>query len=277
MTPEAFGAEVDLAVARTGNPMGVNIPVVRDPQYMSGLIEQALRRDLALIVLGGGNPGPWAERILAAGRRCGIVTATPDQARKAQSLGAHLVVVAGYEAGGKSGADEIGGMVLIPAVVDAVGIPVVATGGIVDGRSAAAAICLGASAVQLGTRFMLTEEAPLHPRTKDAMLTARISDTRVVARAFSMGRRMLDTPTARVIADKERTADQSDLITMLSGAFSERGLLQGDLETGLVSCGQGVGRIRDIQPAGVIVRRIADEIREVLLSTRRAVEQGAFA
>ncbi|MCW5750406.1 MAG: nitronate monooxygenase [Alphaproteobacteria bacterium] len=268
-----FGAEIDLALAATDRPVGVNIPVGRDAEQMRGYLDEALRRRIALVVLGGGNPAPWAETVMARGCRLAIVTATPAQAHKAQVLGANAVVVAGHEAGGKAGADEIGGMVLVPAIVDAVSIPVIATGGIVDGRGAAAAICLGASAVQLGTRFMLSEESPLHPATKQAMLAACISDTMIIARRFGMARRMLGTPAARRVVECETDADLDTIISMLSGAHSTRGLIGGDLAEGLVSCGQGVGRITTIEPAGEIVRRIAGEMREVLNLARQAVER----
>lgn len=272
MSATDFGTEIDRARQMTTRPVGVNIPVGRDTAQMESYLRETLERRLGLVVLGGGNPAPWADRVLAAGHRLAIVTATPAQARKAQALGAHAVVVAGHEAGGKSGADEIGGMVLVPAIVDAVSLPVVATGGIVDGRGAAAAICLGASAVQLGTRFMLSEESPLHPATKQAMLAAGISDTMIIARRYGMARRMLGTPAARKVAACEQEANLDTIVSMLSGSHSTRGLIEGDLAEGLVSCGQGVGRIDSIEPAGEIVRRVADEMRQVLGGARRAVE-----
>lgn len=272
MTPAGFGEEIDRALALTARPVGVNVPVLRDAAAMEGLLDAALSRRVAPVVLGGGNPGPWAERILAAGKLLAIVTANAAQARKAESLGAAAVIVAGVEAGGKAGVDEIGGMVLVPEVADAVSIPVVATGGIVDGRGAAAAICLGAAAVQLGTRFMLSEESPVHPRTRQAMINAGTAGTLLIARRQGLGRRMLDTPAARRVRERERDAPLEELVALLSGALSVRGLIDGDLEGGMVSCGQGVGRIRGVEPAGDIVRRIAAEMREVLAGASRALE-----
>lgn len=264
LTPESFGAEMDAALALTARPIGVNIPVVRDTALMQGMIAAALQRQVSPIILGGGNPAPWAALILKTGRKLGIVTATPEQARKAEALGASLVVVAGHEAGGKAGADEVGGMVLIPAVADAVSLPVIAAGGIVDSRTAAAALCLGAAGVQLGTRFMLAEESPLHAETKAAMLRAAVGDTMIIARRYGMARRMLGTPAARHIAEREAAASQDEMIALLAGRHSERGLLQGDLATGMVACGQGVGRIASLLPAAAIVHEIAAGIRPVL-------------
>lgn len=272
MTAAAFGEEIDRALAITGNPVGVNVPVVGDPGTMRELLGVALARRVAVVVLGGGNPGPWAERVLAAGKPLAVVTANAQQARKAAALGAAAVIVAGVEAGGKAGADEIGGMVLIPEVADAVSIPVVATGGIVDGRSAAAAICLGATAVQLGTRFMLSDESPLHPRTKQAMIDAGPADTLMIARRHGLGRRMLDTPAARRVLEREPGASLDEIVGMLSGAHSVRGLIEGDLVGGMVSCGQGVGRIRSIESVETIVRNIAAGMRAVLAASTRALD-----
>lgn len=272
LTPAAFGAEIDKARSLTSRGIGVNIPVVRDPDLMAGMIAAALARKVSPIILGGGNPGPWASLITDAGRVLGIVTATPQQARKAQSLGARFVVVAGHEAGGKAGADEVGGMVLIPAVVDAVDVPVIAAGGIVDSRTAAAAICLGAAGVQLGTRFMLSEESPLHPDTKSAMLQAAVGDTMIIARRHNMARRMLGTPAARHIVSRESDASVEEMVGLLSGRHSERGLLEGDLASGMVACGQGVGRIGDVLPAAEIVRQIAAGIRLVLADAIAAMD-----
>jgi NADH:quinone reductase (non-electrogenic) len=270
MTPEQFGGEIDAALALTAHPVGVNVPVVRDVALMRGLLDAALARRVALVVLGGGNPVPWAGEVRAAGKQLAVVVANAAQARKAEALGAAAVIVAGVEAGGKAGADEIGGMVLIPVVADAVSIPVVATGGIVDGRGAAAALCLGAAGVQLGTRFMLSDEAPLHPRTKAAMLAAGPDATLVIARRQGLGRRMLDTPIARHVLEREPQATLDELLPMLSGTLSVRGLIDGDLEGGMVSCGQGVGRIDAVLPAGEIVRRVAADLRAVLAATTQA-------
>lgn len=277
MTPAEFGAEIDAALALTDRPVGVNVPVVRDKATMQGLLDAALQRRVCVVVLGGGNPVPWAGQVLASGKTLAVVTANAAQARKAEALGAATVIVAGVEAGGKAGVDEIGGMVLIPDVADAVSIPVVATGGIVDGRGAAAAICLGAAAVQLGTRFMLTDESPLHPRTRLAMLDAGTAGTLLIARRHGLGRRMLDTPAARRVIEREAVAPLEEMVSMLSGAHSVRGLLEGDLAEGMVSCGQGVGRIRSVEPAGEIVRRIAAEMRAVLGESAAALDAATAA
>ncbi len=271
MTPAAFDAEMTKAQALTTKPIGVNIPVIRDAAVMQAMITAAIARRVSPIILGGGNPAPWAAPILQAGCLLGIVTATPDQARKAEALGARLLVVAGHEAGGKAGADEVGGMVLIPAVADAVSVPVIAAGGIVDSRTAAAAICLGAAGVQLGTRFMLSEESPLHPETKTAMLQAAVGDTMIIARRYGMARRMLGTPRAHDIVAREPQASQDEMIAMLSGRYSERGLLEGDIAGGTVACGQGVGRIERVLPAAAIVREIAAGLRPVLAEAAAAL------
>lgn len=267
MSPEAFQREVDEARRLSQKPIGVNIPVIRDAALMQVLIDIALRAELSPIVLGGGNPAPWADQIRKAGRQLVIVTAGPIQAKKAESLGCCAVVVAGFEAGGKTGADEVGGLVAIPAVADAVSIPVIASGGIVDGRSAAAAICLGAAAVQVGTRFMLATESPVHPVTKEAMIAADVTSTRIVARSHGMGRRMLDTPTARHVLEREQQVSFEEMVAMLSGAVSERGLLAGDLASGTVACGQSVGRVSVVEPAEAIVRRMIVGMGQALEDT----------
>ena len=271
LLPADFGAAIERARALTGAPIGANIPVARDTAATSALVDVAIERGVSPIVLGGGNPQPWAARIAAAGVRLIVVTASAAQARRAEALGAHAVVVAGVEAGGKAGAAEVGGLVLIPEVVDAVAIPVIATGGIVDGRGAAAAICLGAAAVQLGTRFMLSEESPLHPRTRQAMIAAGTGDTMLIARSRGMARRTLATAAARRVGEHEAHATLEELVAMLAGEHSVSGLLEGDLATGLISCGQGVGRIREVLSAATIVGQIAAEMRATLAGARAAL------
>jgi enoyl-[acyl-carrier protein] reductase II len=258
MSAEAFEQQIGKALALTNKPVGVNIPLSRSHERVKGFIDVALRHDVVALFLGGGNPAPWADVIKAAGKRLVIVVGGPRQARKAESLGADAVVAEGLDAGGLIASDEIGTLSLIPAVADSVRIPVVAAGGIADARGAAAAICLGAAAVQMGTRFMIAEESPLDPRTKQALIDADVTDTVIVARRQRVTRRMLRNEAATSARQIEETASLEDMMKVVTPERSHKGLLEGDTRDGMVSCGQGLGQLAAVEPAAVIVRSIMD-------------------
>lgn len=263
MTAAAFADEIDCALSLTDRPIGVNIPVGRDAAWMQEAIDAALARRVAAVVLGGGNPAPWAPRIVDGGKRLVIVVSHPRQAEHAQRLGAVAVVAEGNEAGGKNGLEELGGLTLVPLVARAVGIPVFAAGGIVDGRTAAAAICLGAGGVQLGTRFMLSAESPLHPATK-AFLTAQPRSTMLIGRRHGLNRRSVRNAAAEEVASREHGETLAGMVELLGGGRSWRGLREGDVERGLISAGQGVALIGDAPPVAQIVRTLMQDMNAAL-------------
>jgi enoyl-[acyl-carrier protein] reductase II len=264
MTPETFDRAIAEALELTDRPLGVNIPISRETEWVEAMLGPALTRPVRFVFTGGGNPAPFAARIRDAGKRLAIVVSNVAQARKAEALGAALVVAEGVEAGGRASREEIGTIALVPAVADAVGIPVVAAGGIADGRGALAALCLGAAGIQMGTRFMSSVESPLHAAAKQALIAASEADTLLIGRRHGMQRRVLRNAAAESVAAREERAGLDEMLQLLSGARSVRGLLEGEVHDGIIACGQSVGAVRSIEPVATIVSGIVAEMKHVL-------------
>ncbi len=267
MDVETFERELEDAIAMTDKPLGVNIPVGRNIEWMKAIFDMALQRNVKIVLIGGGDPKPWSPLVKAAGKLLGIVVASPQQAAKAEATGADLVIAESIEAGGRTSRDEISGVTLIPATADRISVPLVAAGGIVDGRGLAAALALGADAVQMGTRFMLAKESPLHQNAWEAMLASDITDTLVVGNHHRMGRRVLHSAASEKVRQREDDASPEEMIEMLSGEWSRQGLHLGNLQQGLIACGQGVGLIHEVLPAADI---IANAVRQAEQHLQRA-------
>jgi len=274
MSPEEFGREIEAAFALTIRPIGVNIPVTRDLDWMAGAVSAASRRAVRAIVLGGGNPAPWAEEILGAGKRLIAVVSGPRQAERAQKFGADAVVAEGNEAGGKNGFEEIGGLDLVPMVARAVDIPVFAAGGIVDGRTAAAAICLGAGGIQMGTRFLVSAESPVHPRTKEHLMAGK-RETLLIGRRHRLNRRVLRNPASDDIAGREAGASLDEMLRLVAGERTWHGLRDGDVEQGMISVGQGIALIDDAPPVAEIIVSVMRDLNSALKAA--AVEANGFS
>jgi NADH:quinone reductase (non-electrogenic) len=170
-------------------------------------------------------------------------------AQKAEKLGADAVTVVGYENGGATGNLNVTTLVLVPSTVDAVKVPVIGGGGVVDARTLAAVMCLGASGAVVGTRLMLTEECPIHANLKHALLNATELDTEVVMRSVGFAHRIwLNGPAKKVAEIEARGGGIEEIYPLVSGDAARRMYETGDVETGTVSCSQGIGLVRAIKP-----------------------------
>jgi len=181
-------------------------------------------------------------------------------ALKVQSLGVDIVTVVGYENGGATGKLDIGTLTLIPSVVDALDIPVIGGGGVSDARGFLALRALGAEGIIMGTRLMLTKEAPLHDKLKDALLNASETDTMLVMRSIGATHRVWNNVCAQHILDLE--AGEADMMEIFSAAAGEKArqmYQEGDLDVGMLSCGQGVGLAKDIPSVKELFDRIISE------------------
>jgi len=186
-------------------------------------------------------------------------------AKKAQSLGADIVEVVGWENGGATGRFDIGTLVLTPATVDAINIPVVAGGGISDGRGLVAVLSLGAEAGLIGTRLLTTKECPIHDNLKKAFLNASIYDTLLIMRSVNATHRVWNNKAAqRVIELEESKGDQMEIFNAAAGAKSKLMYEQGDLSAGIVALGQGVGLIHDIPTVKDLIERIMKEAERII-------------
>ncbi|HEY4387641.1 MAG TPA: nitronate monooxygenase, partial [Ktedonobacteraceae bacterium] len=190
-TPEELRADIRRAKQLTKRPFGVNFPIGHVP--LDSFLDVALAEKPAVISITGGNPESLLRRIQASGVpvRTMVLVAGVRAARKAESLGADAVIAVGVEGGGHLGRDDIGTMVLTPCIVEAVHIPVLASGGIADGRGLAAALALGAEGVELGTRFVAVSESNAHRRYQEALLAAQETDTVIIERTLGRPARVL--------------------------------------------------------------------------------------
>ncbi|WP_290589899.1 nitronate monooxygenase [Alicyclobacillus sp.] len=270
-SPEDLARQIEVALEHTGAPFGVNVPLSehRDVSPYFAVIEEMVRRHpgrIRAVSLSAGNPRPWIPRVKEWGLAVITLASTPEQAQKAEAAGADLVVCEGTEAGGHNGPAELTTFALIPNVVDAVRIPVVAAGGIADGRTVAAALCLGAEGVQMGTRFVATVECQAHENYKALLVKSRAQDTVVMERSFGRVTRVLRSPYAEAILQQEaRTpGSETDLLPMVSGRMNARAALEGDVEGGWMNAGQSVGLVHEVLPAAEVVRRVVAQAAAVL-------------
>ncbi|MFW9973069.1 MAG: NAD(P)H-dependent flavin oxidoreductase [Candidatus Odinarchaeota archaeon] len=184
---------------------------------------------------------------------------------KAASLGADIVEVVGWENGGATGRYDIGTLVLTPATIDAISIPVVAGGGISDGRGVAAVLSLGAEAALIGTRLLVTQECPIHENLKQALLNASIYDTMIIMRSLNATHRVWNNQAAQKIIELENSkSDQMEIFNAAAGAKSKMMYEEGNLDVGVVSIGQGVGLINDIPAVKDLIERIMKETNEII-------------
>lgn len=186
-------------------------------------------------------------------------------ALKGASLGADIVTVVGYENGGATGVLDIGTMVMAPSVVDALDIPVIVGGGIMDGRGVAAALALGAEGVIMGTRMMATKECPIHDNLKQAFVQAKETDTVLALRSVKNTHRFWNNKAAQHVIELEReNAPLFKLIDAASGEKAQKMYDEGDIDLGVVSCGQGVGLVKDIPTIKELLDRIMNETEEII-------------
>lgn len=261
--PEALCAEMRKARGLTRAPIGVNLPLGRGD--VSAMLEAALEEGAALIAFTAGNPAPWIRRCEGSGAKILVLTAGPELARKAEAAGADIVATVGYEGGGHLGRSEETTLVMVPRVVDAVRIPVLASGGIADGRGLLAALAMGAEGVEMGTRFVASVEARAHPSYKAALCAAGPQDTMVIKRSLGTPGRVLAGAYAQHVAALEAAgAEPEELLPLVAGGVNALAAQGGHLEHGYVWAGQSVGLIEQVEPAGDIVRRVVQQAHAYL-------------
>ena len=259
MKPDQLRTSIRAVVTGTDAPFGVNIPLMRGDR--ADLIAVCEEEGVRILITSSGDPTTFTPRLKQAGMTVMHVCAAVKHARKAAEAGCDAVIAEGFEAGGHNGIDEITTLTLIPQVVDAVTVPVVAAGGIADGRGMAAAFALGASGVQVGTRFAATVESAAHAEYKRLVVGATDRDTVLTMRGL-MPVRMLRTPFAERAVEAERRGAARDELEALLGRKRERmGIGEGNIEEGMFEAGQSAGLVHEILPAAVVVRTMMLEYR----------------
>ncbi len=256
-TPAALREAIDETRSLTPNPFGVNFAIGFRP--LAGHLAAALEAGIRLFSFTGGNPEPLLEQLRGHDVCTLVLVAAVRQAQKAEALGASAVVAVGFEGGGHIGRDDIGTLVLVPRVVDAVRVPVLASGGIGDARGFVAALALGAEGIEMGTRFVATRECLAHSSYKQALVDAMETDTVVIERTIGRPGRVLLGPWPQRILEMEREgAALEALLPLVSGEVNHRAAREGDLEHGFVWSGQVAGLIQDIPSVAELIERLVE-------------------
>jgi NAD(P)H-dependent flavin oxidoreductase YrpB (nitropropane dioxygenase family) len=269
-TKEAFAEALDRLNDLTDKPFAVNLnlfPTMRPIDnniYLDVLLEKGVK-----IVETSGHSAP--EDLCGRFKKAGLTwihkCVGVRYALKVEKMGADIITVVGYENGGATGRLDIGTLVLVPKVVDSVKVPVIGGGGVSDGRGFLALMALGAQGVIMGTRLLTTREAPIHENLKRALIGATELDTMLVMRSIGATHRVWANAAAKKCAElEENKADLTQILQVVSGEKSRQLYVQGDLDVGIVSCGQGIGLIDDIPTVKEVLGRI---IEEATLAARR--------
>jgi enoyl-[acyl-carrier protein] reductase II len=259
MKPELLAEHIRACRSETSKPFGVNIPLIRGD--VERLIGTAIDEGVGIIFTSAGNPALHIERIKSAGAIIVHVVASVKHARKAESVGVDAVVAEGFEAGGHNGIDEITTLCLVPQVADAVKVPVIAAGGIADGRGMAAALALGAAGVQVGTRFAATIESSAHREYKEAIVAAEDTGTVLTLKRVTPVRLMKNRFALAALEAERSGATPEQMREMLGAKRERRGIFEGDLDEGELEAGQSSGLVDEILPASEVVARMVAEFR----------------
>jgi nitronate monooxygenase len=251
----------------TDKPFGVNLtilPTITPPpyaEYVQAIIESGVK----IVETAGNNPKDFAPKFKAAGLTIVHKCTSVRHALSAERHGVDIVSIDGFECAGHPGEDDVPNLVLVPAAASALRIPIVASGGISDGRAMAAVMTLGAEGVNMGTRFMCTAEAPIHEKAKQALLAASERDTNLIFRTMRNTSRVLrNSVSDQVVAMEKAGAKFEEVRHLVAGARGRVAVRTGDVEAGIVSAGMVVGLIHDIPTCAELLERMVAECRESL-------------
>jgi enoyl-[acyl-carrier protein] reductase II len=258
---DADWLQKEIAAVRkiTDKPFGVNVMLISP--YAEEIIEVVIQEKVPVVTTGAGNPGRYLTRLKETGCKVIPVVASVALARRLARQGADALIAEGTEAGGHIG--ETATMCLVPMVVDAVEIPVIAAGGIADGRGAAAAFALGAEGVQMGTRFICALESPAHAGYKEKVINCRDRDTVVCGVSTGHPLRVVKNQFSRRYLDKEKEGlDPAQLEEMGAGKYPAA--LKGEVENGSILSGQCAGLVGKVEPAAAIVQDVMERAEKIL-------------
>jgi nitronate monooxygenase len=277
-TRAALAAEIAHTRELTDKPFGVNLTILPANTgfdydgYVAAIIEGGVRA----VETAGGNPAKYIEPLKRAGIRVIHKCTTVRHALKAEQLGADAVSIDGFECAGHPGEDDIPALVLIPAAAAKLRIPILACGGLADGRGLIAALALGAEGVNMGTRFLLTRESPLHPNLKARLLEASERDTVLIGRSYGDSSRVLrNSVSAQVLElEKQGGANHHSLAPFINAGRWMKAMEEGDVDGGTIPVGMVVGLIRDAPGCQELIERIVAEARELVGGRLGPIVQG---
>ena len=262
MYPEVLREHIQKCKAATGKSFGVNVPLLYP--HINKHIDIIIEEKVPIVFTSAGNPKTWTSILKDNGIKVVHVVSSSKFALKAQDAGCDAVVAEGFEAGGHNGREETTTMVLIPAVAEAVNIPVIAAGGIATGRQMLASMVLGAEGVQIGSRFVASEEASSHINFKQAVIQANEGDTILSLKQLTPVRLLKNKFYEQVQQAEQQHASADDLKQLLGRGRAKQGMFEGNLEAGELEIGQVSAIIKSIQPAAEIIKEIWNEFETAL-------------
>ncbi len=268
-TPELLKAEIEKCQSLTDKPFAVNLTVgvvataINYDDYVRVICESGVK----VVETAGRSPEPFMEAFNAAGIKVIHKCVAVRHALKAEKIGVAAVSIDGFECAGHPGEEDVTCLVLIPAAVNKLKIPVIASGGFADGRGLAAALALGAEGINMGTRFMVTEEAPMHENIKQRIVEMNETDTSLIFRTFKNTARVLKNDVAFKVTEVEKNGgDFGEVHSLVSGKQQDHTYESGDVENGMITVGMCGGLIKDIPSCKDLVSNIMDEANEIINS-----------
>ncbi|WP_085992517.1 NAD(P)H-dependent flavin oxidoreductase [Oceanobacillus senegalensis] len=263
--PDELRKEIQKIRTITDKPFGVNFAIGQHGRRFEHMVEVAVEEKVPVISVTGGNPKGVLDMVKGNGIKTLVLVAAKRQAQKAEELGADAVMVVGHDGGGHLGRNDIGTFVLTPEVVDSVSIPVIASGGIVDGRGLMAAFSLGAEGIEMGTRFIATKECvDAHEKYKQAILEAKEDSTVIIKRSIGAPARALKNSWTEKILEMEKLNQGYESIKdYISGKANQRFIYDGDLENGFGWAGQSAVRINDVPTVRELFDHMIQEAEKI--------------
>ena len=267
MYPDVLQEHIQKCKKATSRPFGVNVPLLYPD--IDKHIEIIIKEGVKIVFTSAGNPKTWTNVLKENGVTVIHVISSSKFAKKAEDAGCDAVVAEGFEAGGHNGREETTTMVLIPAVLNAVKIPVIAAGGIATGRQMLAAMVMGAEGVQMGSRFVASEEASSHLNFKNAVINSQEGDTILTMKQLTPVRLIKNKFYFEVQKAEEHGANVEELKNLLGRARAKKGMFEGDLEEGELEIGQVSANLDEIKPAARIVEEVWSEFNAALSNPLR--------
>ncbi|MFZ4714458.1 MAG: NAD(P)H-dependent flavin oxidoreductase [Bacteriovoracaceae bacterium] len=260
MKPELLKEHIQKAQKLSKKSLAVNVPLLYKDAHLQ--IEVALELGIKNFITSAGSPKLFTQKLKDQGCVVQHVVSNPLLAKKCEDAGVDIVIAEGFEAGGHNGRDELTTLVLIPQVVDAIKIPVIAAGGIGDGRGILAAMSLGAQGVQLGTRFVVTQESSAHEHFKEAILNSTFDST-ILSMKKHVPVRLLKNQFYQEVKElEEKCASEEQLISLLGKGRAKMGMLEGNLDQGELEIGQIAAMMKDCPNVQTIVTRLLAEYEQ---------------
>ena len=260
MYPEILEEHVIKCKAATDKPFAVNLPMLYPD--IDKHIETIIKHEVPIVFTSAGNPKTYTSHLKEKGITVVHVVSSVKFALKAQAAGVDAVVAEGFEAGGHNGHDETTTLVLIPSVKQVLDIPLIAAGGVGTGRGMLAAMAMGADAVQIGSRFVASEESSAHQNFKDAVVEAKEGDTKLTLKEITPVRLLKNPFYQEVMEAYDNGSSKEQLVELLGRGRAKKGMFEGNLSDGELEIGQISGAINEIKPAALIVEEILQEYKQ---------------